>query len=329
MDQMLDSIARKIKEFEVKRQNVAHGVRGISGFIKRVKDADLNCKILGVDGGFLRKEYHGANLILRRAVGACFSFDKNKLKEVSYYPSRKEVPEPLVVSSEMSDQDFNLICSFKRMEIEIKTALEALKTLKPDILVMDGSIVMHPSNQVERGNLLYDSYRGIIGLYKELFEYCSSKGIGLVGAVEDSKSKKVCGHLIDQLKNGGDILKNSTDTLFLYFVLNKGEYTRPMKCSGNFLREVGKFDIYSTYVKCADFDRPLRLEFLGDEKLVSTMFKISSQGKSYSYPSVLIEADARAKLKEYEIAILRDSIAEKLGRSPSLFELRREVRPWQ
>jgi hypothetical protein len=100
--------------------------------------------------------------------------------------------------------------------------------------------------------------------------------------------------------------------------------------NGKFLQDVGfKDKLYFTYIKCADFDRPLRLDFLkGDEYLIDKMFKISNQGRSYSYPSVLIEADARAKLAEHEISILRDSIAEKLGRSPSLFELRRETRPW-
>ena len=48
----------------------------------------------------------------------------------------------------------------------------------------------------------------------------------------------------------------------------------------------------------------------------------------YSYPSVLIEADARAKLTEIEIEHFKAAIAEKLGRNPVLFELRRELRPF-
>ena len=89
--------------------------------------------------------------------------------------------------------------------------------------------------------------------------------------------------------------------------------------------------LYGFYIKPVKFDRPVRIEFVSDkpgecaDRIASAVYGMSVY-ESYGIPSVIIEADARAKLSknlvEYVSRILRD----KTG-SPMLLKLRRELRP--
>ena len=61
------------------------------------------------------------------------------------------------------------------------------------------------------------------------------------------------------------------------------------------------------------------------DKISSIVFSLSSLHKEYSYPSVLIEADLRAKLTEQDISIVYDRLIGKLG--PKI-NMRRNNRPF-
>ncbi len=94
--------------------------------------------------------------------------------------------------------------------------------------------------------------------------------------------------------------------------------------------------IYAFYTKPVPYDRPVRVEFVGDsrapletvERSASLVNTLSSGHEACALPSVLIEADARASLAKEEISILRDNIADRLG-SSTMLDLRRERRPFQ
>ncbi len=356
MDNTINQIATHINSLARKRQALANLLRKIDSLklfprlAKPIKPVELdNIKICGVDGGFLKKEYHGMGLILRRAAAVNFSYEKGKLVNTEYYPSRKPSPEPIVTGPEFPAIEFSTLASLKRVEIELDTLIKAAEQFKPDVLVADGSIVLYPSNMPEKQSKVYSIYLKIIDTYKELYSYCAKHNILLVGAIEDSQGKKYCSDLKDkfqeralpeefreELKRVSSVLDSTTDTLLLYYFLKAGERTEAFKYSSSkselpILRDLGKHgeNLRAMYIKAVEYDRPLRLDFIGDaDKIASIILEISKQNRSYSYPSVLIEADGRAKLAEHEIAIFKSALNEKLGRNPSLFELRRELRPF-
>jgi len=363
MDQTIRTIAEKIRQIGEKREILAHlfkltDKKKITKFKIKIKEQKLDkIKVCGVDGGFLKKEYHGVGIILRRAVATCFNYKNNKLENVAYFPNKKPIPEPVIVGSEFSDAEFNLLSSLKRVEKELLVAIAAIKKLKPDLVVLDGSIAPYPSNIPEKTSAVYSLYKTTINLYRKLYTECAKNKILLVGAVEDSRGKKYC-HLLlkkaipqflkskipakikSKIKLNKDVLNITTDTLFLYYLLDTGERTAAIPYSDKdslpALRDLEGWSkaIYATYIKAVPFDRPLRLDFLATKKVEEVADKISSlilqmskHNRLYAYPSVLIEADARAKLTEIEIAHFKSALSEKLGRNPSLFDLRREMRP--
>ncbi len=368
MDQTIREIAGKINEINNKRLSLAAELdrcnsAGIVGLKEKIIPAKLDKELIvvGVDGGFLKKEYHGAGLILRRAVAVAFKFDKNlKLLETNYFPNRRPLPEPVVTGPELAENEFSLLAGLKREECELQTALAAIDKFSPNVLVRDGSIILYPGNAVGKDSRVYEEYKKVIGLFKQLYQTCKEKKILLVGAVEDSRGKRYCGILKNEIipalaayenvsrdirekiEKNKDVLDITTDTLFLYYLLSVGERTAALDYSTTsdlpIIEDLTEFrkNIYVSYIKAAEFDRPLRLDFFAEpenlqetaDKITSIIFQISNQNRLYSYPSVLIEADARAKLSEEEIDYFKAAIAEKLGRNPALFELRRELRPF-
>src|SRR3989344_3602755 len=225
MDEILISIANKITDTSNKRKALSKALSN-SGLKHTIEDLNLgNLKICGVDGGFLKKDYHGARIILRRAVAVCFNFKDGSLESCDYLPNTRPFPEPIIVDPEISDQEFGIFSNLKREELELETALKAVYKFKEE-------------------------------------------------------------------------------------------------------------KIYTVYIKSVDYDRPLRIDFFSDKEklnkntknITEIIYKISKHNRNYSYPSVLVEADARAKLTEVEIEHFKSALAEKLGNNPTLLELRREGR---
>jgi len=346
MEQVIDQIASRIHAIGESRKRLAENLDKINSSIRIKKKTEEkvldHIKICGVDGGFLKKEYHGAGLVLRRAVAVCFEYRSGKLEDTSYLPNPSPVPEAIVTGPELSDIEFNQIANLKRVELEVATGIQAVETFKPNMLVMDGSIFVHPSSVPDKKSAAYPVYLEVCKKYNRLYSVCAQNNTYLVGAVEDSKGRIFCealskiipeaskyGNLEVELRNGlnadSSILAGTTDSLFLFYFLHPGERSRSIDLTGN---------IRTMYLKAAEYDRPLRLDFIGgslddETKIAELIYAISKQNKSYAYPSVLIEADARAKLSEAEIDIFKARLAEKLGiNNPSFLDLRRELRPF-
>ena len=135
------------------------------------------------------------------------------------------------------------------------------------------------------------------------------------------------------------VLDLVNDTTFLYDFLTVGERTAHFSYSASDdlpgLSDLGDWrrKIDGRYIKPSQFDRPLRLDFLASnpklqaDKISAVVNAISNQSRTYAYPSVLIEADARAKLTEKDMLALNHALKEKLGMDPTVFDLRREQRP--
>jgi len=313
--------------------------------INQIPQPDISSlKVCGVDGGFIKKEYHGIGLILRRAVAVCFEYKNQKLTVTKYLPSKNPIVEEMIIGPEFSEQEFSSEANLRRVEIELETAISAVKKFKPDLLVLDGSVLIYPSSLPEKCSKAYPTYKKVLNLYKELYTTCKSSEIILAGAIEDSRGKRFCNILKEKLPKGTktDVLETITDTLLLHYLLKKGERTSIFKYSDEgelpFLKDIGKDwseNIYVTYLKSSEFDRPMRVEFLVysnpekyAEKTACILNWISSYSRYYCYPSVLIEADARAKLTENDVSMFKQKILDSVGYNPALFDLRRETRPF-
>ena len=141
------------------------------------------------------------------------------------------------------------------------------------------------------------------------------------------------------------IIKQIKDTDLLYRILKTKERTgcyqllpSNTKKSISRIAPYWRQSIFAFYLKSVDYDQPTRIEFLNPEhlnpaeaadKISSVLYPLSSYHRAYGIPSVLIEADARAKLKDWDLDFIYAQLIEKVGHSPSLMRLRRERRPFR
>jgi len=324
---------------EIKETKIIHKVKG------NIPD---RISLLGVDGGIVKKSYHGLDLILMRATGANFVYKKNKLDEVNYFPSSNPLPNPKMLMQPFSDNELKLCYNFERQIMEIDTTIRATKKLKPDMVFLDGSVIPHYVHDSDNQKLKH-YYQELIKKYKELFKLAKEDLI-LSGVIEDSRGVKFCDILQRRVLSemGSELSSDIQDTLektkdsnILFYVLGKGERTCVFNYSQNpekhpILKEFDdlKKSFYSFYIKTAEFDRPIRVDFIDFDDPVKTAEQLSnvllktSGHAGYGLPTVLIEADQRAKLSEKDIQMFYSDLVSRVGNISSLFRMRREMRPF-
>ena len=362
--QQLEEIINKINFIESKRIKFGKFIRKINNEFKigpneEISDVKIINKIdkkfpeklsvLGVDGGIVKHSYHGLDLILMRATGANFIYNQGKLDKVNYYPSSNPLPTPKILTEPFSNLELNSCYNFERQIMEIETTIESIKKLKPDAVFLDGSVIPHYVNKPDN-HKLKEYYEKTIEKYKELFELVKEQKVTLSGAIEDSRGVKFCDILNRRVmpKMGSElsaeiqeILEKTKDSNLLFYILKKGERTCIFNYSLNpeihpVLKEFKKLEksFLSFYIKTVEFDRPIRVDFInfGDgietaDRISSILMKTSGH-VGYGLPSVLIEADQRAKLSEKDIDMFYSDLISKTGNISSLFKMRREMRPF-
>ena len=137
------------------------------------------------------------------------------------------------------------------------------------------------------------------------------------------------------------LINRSRDMDLFYYLLKPNTrslaYYRPFDISKEFGQE---FALYAFYLKTAPFDIPLRIELfqsihreqfdlikeIGD--ISGAILPISQYNKNYGIPAPIVEADARAKIKEAEVEALFQLIRVRHP-TPDLWLYRRERAPWK
>ena len=347
----IQEIAGKISDIEGKRKKLADFLKSVKSDVKlseKVGPFEISdMRISAVDGGIVKRSLHGFDFVLTRAVGVNFSYKTGKVYDVKYYPDKMPTPEFFFMEA-LSDLDWVHTTSILRQRTEIRTAIETLEKFKPDLLLLDGSIIPHYQDRPAKTSKVHESYTEMISLYKRLFDTCLSNNIMLAGVVEDSRGVKFCDivneHVLSKVTHSSvpelkKILEKTRDTNLLYWILNEGERTDVFPYSDKtkehpVMKEFEEFadKIHSFYIKTAKFDRPIRIDFLGEkeqaEKFASVILSISSHHSGYGIPSVLIEADQVAKLAEDDIENIYEQVLTQTGSLPSIFKLRRDMRPF-
>ncbi len=329
----LSKVADRIKDLEDSREKLGDHLKEIKDTVdvpgiekkltKKVSPRELNgLRVIGIDGGLSQHEYHGMDMILTRAVAAIFNYS-DKLN-VEYFPSAIPTPIFTVISDPYSDGDFKKSASLERQKTEIALALDAFNKFNPDLLLLDGSIVPHMNDRPGKGAAT-EKYEEVLGIFRKLYKSANGK---LAGCVEDSRGRRFC-EIISKIVSEDlqKVLSGIRDTNLLYHVLETSERTFVFRLSEE------TDNIYSFYIKTAEYDRPVRIDFYAEDKIVETADNIASIvlatscHNTYGIPAPIIEADCRAKLKEHDVDSLHDQLIDRVGITPGLMKLRREQRP--
>ncbi len=327
--------------------------------VKKVEPTSLTgLRIAGIDGGVVSRLYHAIDIILTKAAAVIFDFSKDK-PVVRYYPADVPPLNVLVNYIPVSRTEIETSSSLERAIEEVKTAIGVIEEVKIDLLLIDGSIypqqydIFATSTIAARGELL-------TRFYEKLYEKAREHGTLLVGCVEDSRSTRftqILGEILPSLikkypelfellqVDYRGIIKQIKDTDLLYRVLESGErsavyklLTSDAKKSPSRISARWRDKLFAFYLKSVDFDQPTRIEFLNPEhieppktadRISSVIYPLSSHHAAYGIPSVLIEADARAKIHDYDLDFIYAQLLDKIGQSSSLLKLRRERRPFR
>jgi hypothetical protein len=286
--------------------------------------------------------------VLVRAVAAFFNFECGKLVSSNYWPSYYDFPKPHLMNNALEDDEFNCSKSLIRLQEEVNAAKEAIKKFSPKYCFLDGSIVPQYADKPRAGSKVNSAYRGIVNAFQSLYELAEDKNVELVATVEDSRGNRF-NSLVQQdvLSKKKIVAQEQLDNLFdsslLDYLLLKGERTSSFTYTGNIEKHPVLMDfsekwadsIYGFYLKPCELDRPLRVEFIHSSgniekhssEIASIVYSLSCLHREYAYPSILIEADLRAKLNPQEIEIVYNKILDKLGKSVKI-KMRRDSRPF-
>ncbi len=317
----LAAALRSLKSYKVNSESF-----GESMVIEKIPEGAPreNFSVVGVDGGLLKSNLHGIDLVMVRAVAVNFNFRQEKLQSSEYLGD--DAPEVFldVLPEEIP---LELYANLFRVRREISMALKAVEYFAPDYLLLDGPVYPHPSLEICKTiPELKGEYKRLLNLYSTLERLCEEHSCILAGVIEDSKS----GYFVREITRLLPIKESSwrgiRDTVLLSEVLDPGERTFPFMVplqSSPFRKKV-----LASYLRSSGLDRPYRIEVCTDSfedvAEIARLVAFLSAFKGYSLPSVLIEADLRAKIpksfKEYFLRLIN------LPFETALMELRRRER---
>lgn len=316
--------------------------------IMPVEKAELNCKIAGADSGFVDKDLFALDLVLIRAIGAVFSYNAGKLGSADYFPHFYSFPEPNLSQAGLEADEFQCSKSIQRLIKEVGIARSLIEKFSPAFCFLDGSIVPQYADKPRKDSAVKTAYHEMLEEFQSLYRTAEESNCELVGCVEDSRGSRFGQILQLQLlanqKSLSQQLNGCYDAIILDYLLKPGERSMAFSYTASTKEHpiLMDFDehwsksVRAFYLKPVAFDRPLRVEFLHHNregisvhasKIASIVFAQSCMHREYAFPSILIEADLHARLKQQEIEIVYDKILNKLGKGIKL-RLRRDNRPF-
>lgn len=318
-------------------------------FVFSLQPAELNARICGSDSGFVSKSLHSIDLVLVRAVGVLFEYRKGVVKKTRYWPNFFDFPKPFLSNHGMDLAELDVSASLIRLKEEISLAKQMIEEEKPDFCLVDGSLVPQYADKPKKDSAVSKQYHDMLFSFVDLYRVAHKSGTQLVGCVEDSRGSRFQGivretllPLFRQPVPAG--LDSVLDSVLLDHVLRQNErsftfpYTKDIK-EHAILQDFGPLGekVFACYIKPSELDRPLRIEFLHFEEngsltehanqIASTILSLSSLHREYAFPSVLIEADLRCRLKPEEIELVFNKICDKLSKRMRM-QLRRNSRPF-
>ena len=307
----------------------------------------------GIDGGYVSRMLVGFDMFIFRAIAVFSTYTPDGIQKTSYYPAKTPPLEIAVSDVGFSSMDSENLGSVRRVITELQVAIQVLEigTKKLDILLLDGSPVLRtPFTQNSR---IKNYYRSYLSTLSRLVVKAKKNGVKLAWVVKDSRLDqitkflgKILPFVVDDLSellslDYRGIINRSRDMDLFYYLLKPNfrsmVYHYPYEISKSFNEE---FALYAYYLKPVPFDIPLRIELFQPKErkkvdlikdiniLSETILPLSQYNREYGIPAPIVEADARAKIKESEVDALFQLIRVRHP-TPDLWIRRRERAPWR
>jgi len=378
---MLSKLVEEIEHIEVTRKKFGEVLRTVkkridldkfpaiasniidSKFTTKIEASTLpGLRIVGVDGGLVRKRFRSMDLVLTRGIAVIFHFGPEEGPGVDFYPDAFPEPKIMPLMLTLSSTELDQLASLERIAAELRVTLSVLEEFRPYLILLDGSLFYHPRDRPQSGSIVYEKFQEVLALYKQLYNKARKKQTILVGIVKDSRSTRVAttmGEILPHIVRKPDIfemmqgvdyrwlLKISRDCDLLDTFLEEGERSFVFRYSSELqLNTNNPSDglsswapsIWVTYMKTARDDLPLRIEYLSDDeddidikkidKALSAILPLSSQHPEYGIPAPILEADARAKISTNETRLIIDRLMALSGLTYMSLEKRRSRNPF-
>lgn len=357
--QLLEKVVTFIKDSQTSRENVGRTIRTLNGkSLQSTETAEqqlayplqkitLNEKIAGIDSGFVSQSFYALDLMLIRASGVCFSYEKGKVVQSKYFPPSFGPPEPIVSTDGLEKDEFHKFVSLTRLQAEAQNASQLIEEHQPQVLFIDGSLIPMPADKPGNESKLRGEYAKTIQAFAQLYATAQKNNCLLIGTIEDSRSERLKELLNQNILPKHQLKLDGMDGLQDAAILDKALQAGERSFAFAYAHDVRKHSIlmdfptpiaaqlHACYVKPSQWDYPIRCEFFSiPEKLTENAQRVaeyvyaqSCLHKEYAFPAVLIEADLRAGLKPEEIEMVSDKIFSKVGRH-TIHLRRRDRRPF-
>ena len=356
--QLLEKVVNYIQNHQTTREKAGKSIRHAftqngspsppEGQISyKINPLMLQGSIAGVDSGFISQSYYAMDLLLIHAHAVCFTYEKGKVVQTRYLPESFPLPEPIVNEQGLERDEFHKFVSLTRMQHEMKLGKEIIEKFKPEYLFIDGSLIPLNGDKPSNESKLRGDYAKTIEAFVQLYESAEKNNCTLIGTIEDCRSERLKELLKERMRLQNDVPIEGIDLLQDAPLMDKALNAGERSMAFTFTNDVRKHSIlmdfpqkwaeklHACYVKPSQWDYPIRSEFLSAsneltlnaDKIAQLVHAQSCLHKEYAFPSVLIEADLRAKLKPEEVEMVSDKIFSKIGRHSIHFR-RRDRRPF-
>ncbi len=307
----------------------------------------------GVDGGYISRLLVGFDIFIFRAIAVFSTYTPAGIQKTSYFPSKTPPLEIAVSDVGLSSLDSENMGSIRRTITELHVATQVLELgdKKLDILLLDGSPVL--KKPLTNNSRILNYYKSYLSALKRLIYHSNKTGIKLAWVVKDSRIDlftrflgKIIPFFVEELPevyslDYRSIINRSRDMDLFYYLLKPNFrsfiYRHHIDMPEEFTKE---YSLFAYYLKPVPFDIPLRIEvflpikrnknsLINDINILSeAILPLSQYNREYGVPSPIVEADARARIKESEIDALFQLIRIR-NPTPDLWIRRRERAPWK
>lgn len=296
-------------------------------------------KIAAVDGGLIQTELRGFDLVLTRAVAPIFRGLGSQVK-VDYVPEFNPKPAMTIFPPFETRQELGKVATLLRLKSEYEVAFQTIELQKPKILLLDGAVYPlkgdfggEPTNEV-----IQDLEAGVQRAYINLIKKAISNEALVLGVVKDSRSRSLTTNLISTIVDWIRTKKISTeltkgfrmaltdllDTELTAHLLKLGQrMTWFQLTTPSWFPLKPRVDFRASYLKTVLHDLPIRVEVaypLNEDWAENTLnhalgsLRLMTQhGLDTALPSILIEADERARIKQETADFIIEQLALLLG----------------
>ncbi|MHA1909576.1 MAG: DNA double-strand break repair nuclease NurA, partial [Candidatus Thorarchaeota archaeon] len=161
-------------------------------FTTKIEPTDLSgLRIVGIDGGLVRKRFKSMDLVFTRAIAVIFHFGPEEGPYVDFYPDAFPEPKVTPIMLSLPSPELDQLASLERIAEEIRVTIGVLDKYHSDIILVDGSLFYHPRDRPPTGSLAHEKFQEILALYRQLYLKSLKKKTVLVGIIKDSRSLRV------------------------------------------------------------------------------------------------------------------------------------------